>query len=226
MSFSYRDRTIDSPLVKNVWHTVAEKDGTYLAAIDGCWDIIITKYQGKQIITANGQGTHAVNIPYKAGTEALGISFTAGATLQGLSGQDLLKQPRSLTPNTNSTIWLGQEPFEVPTFENIEQFIAQLLEKGILQENKVVGSLLQGSPLAMSLRSTQRHFLKTTGLTPYFFHQIQRAQQAVMLLQKGLPIAQVGLEVGYTDQAHMTKALKQLIGLTPTQIIKQSKNRA
>jgi AraC-like DNA-binding protein len=65
--------------------------------------------------------------------------------------------------------------------------------------------------------------MNTTGLSPYFFHQIQRAQHATQLLQQGTPIAQVAIEAGYTDQAHMTKAVKALMGLTPAQITSRNK---
>jgi AraC-like DNA-binding protein len=75
-------------------------------------------------------------------------------------------------------------------------------------------------PKAFSIRSMQRHFIETTGITLNYFHQIQRAREATRLLQTGSTPVEAALAVGYYDQAHMTKSLKKIIGKTPTEIIK------
>jgi AraC-like DNA-binding protein len=41
------------------------------------------------------------------------------------------------------------------------------------------------------------------------------------LLQQGVSILDTVYEVGYADQAHMTRSLKRLIGQTPTQIARE-----
>jgi AraC-like DNA-binding protein len=40
------------------------------------------------------------------------------------------------------------------------------------------------------------------------------------LLQAGLPINEVATEVGFDDQAHLTRHFKQIVGLTPGWYIK------
>jgi AraC-like DNA-binding protein len=47
------------------------------------------------------------------------------------------------------------------------------------------------------------------------FRQIERARQAVDLLRNGSSILDVVDTAGYFDQAHLTRSLKHLIGLTP-----------
>jgi methylphosphotriester-DNA--protein-cysteine methyltransferase len=60
--------------------------------------------------------------------------------------------------------------------------------------------------------------LYTTGLTHKSIQQIERAQQAVSLLERGVSILDAVHEVGYADQPHLTRALRRFIGQTPAQI--------
>ncbi len=75
--------------------------------------------------------------------------------------------------------------------------------------------MVSGRPRAISSRSTQRHFVQSTGMTPKELEQVFRAQRAVELLAQGCPLVQVALELGYADQAHMTRSLKRIMGRTP-----------
>jgi AraC-like DNA-binding protein len=81
-----------------------------------------------------------------------------------------------------------------------------------------VASVLEGAPKAMSERTMQRHFLKTTGLTYKSFTLIERAQKAAELLRLGRPALDVAFALGYADQAHMINSLKAIMGQTPGQI--------
>ena len=70
----------------------------------------------------------------------------------------------------------------------------------------------------MSLRSTQRHFRHSTGMSWNTLRQIERARRAVSLLRGGVCISDTVHESGYFDQAHLTRSLKGLVGLTPASI--------
>jgi len=110
---------------------------------------------------------------------------------------------------------LGGIPWSLPTYENIEMFLAELAEQGLLSSDPVVRAALEGKVADMSDRSVQRHFKKATGLPPRRVMQILRARKAVELLQQGIPIPDVASELGYADQAHMTRMLKRYTGYTP-----------
>ena len=43
-----------------------------------------------------------------------------------------------------------------------------------------------------------------------------------MILTRSVPIAEVALSVGYSDQAHFTRAFKVLTGLTPQEFRRQN----
>jgi len=60
-----------------------------------------------------------------------------------------------------------------------------------------------------------RLFQKHLGLTPYAYLTQVRIAKSRALLQRGVPVAQVALDVGFADQAHFTKRFKQLTGTTP-----------
>jgi methylphosphotriester-DNA--protein-cysteine methyltransferase len=48
--------------------------------------------------------------------------------------------------------------------------------------------------------------------------QIERARHAATLLKDGVSILDAVHEAGYFDQAHLTRSLKHLIGQTPVEI--------
>jgi AraC-like DNA-binding protein len=63
--------------------------------------------------------------------------------------------------------------------------------------------------------------LQTTGMSQTQVFQVQRAWQAEALLRQGIPILDVVDRVGYSDQPHLTRSLKQLVGYTPSQVFSQ-----
>ena len=78
-------------------------------------------------------------------------------------------------------------------------------------------TVLQGDVPTTSARSVQRHFSQVTGLTETRIRTIVRARTAAEMLQRGVPILDVTHELGYADQAHLTRDLKRLTGYTPGQ---------
>ena len=98
--------------------------------------------------------------------------------------------------------------------------MTRLVRKGIIARDPVVDAVVRGEPGALSRRSTQRHFLRTTGLSYCRVRQIERARHATNLLKQGVCILDIVHEAGYFDQAHLTRSLKHLIGQTPAEIIR------
>ena len=98
-----------------------------------------------------------------------------------------------------------------------------VVRDGLLVRAPVVDAVLHGEPTERSLRTAQRHFVRTTGLTHGAVRRIERARYATTLLQQGVAILDTVHEAGYFDQPHLTRSLKQYIGQTPAQIIGRSK---
>jgi AraC-like DNA-binding protein len=112
----------------------------------------------------------------------------------------------------------GGAAWEIPSFENAEVMVSRLARSGVIAYDRAVGAALLGDPQALTRRSVQRHFLHVAGMTQSRFRQIERARHAVHLLRSGSSILDVVHEVGYFDQAHLTRSLKHLIGQTPLKL--------
>lgn len=217
MKGQFLTRSSDSPLVEAVTHWIIGTDESSIAAPDGCWDLVVLKQDGQTNILLTGQTTTAVPLHFAPGDEILTISFKASVFLAFVPSLTLLDQAFLLT-KIGSSFRLASDVFEIPTFENADSFARSLMHKGHLCQNEVVKALLTAEPPAYSLRSIQRQFLQTTGMTYKYFRQIQRARQAAALLQTGNSAIDVAYETGYADQSHMSRSLKRILGQTPTVI--------
>ena len=69
-----------------------------------------------------------------------------------------------------------------------------------------------------------RLFNKTIGMPPHAYLNQIRLRQAKRLLARGVAIADVAYQTGFTDQSHMTKRFKRVYGITPGQYLLSSTN--
>lgn len=60
-----------------------------------------------------------------------------------------------------------------------------------------------------------RTFTKVKGISPHKYLETIRIEKSKKLLEKGVPIVDIALYIGFTDQSHFTNLFKALIGLTP-----------
>lgn len=63
-----------------------------------------------------------------------------------------------------------------------------------------------------------RVFARHTGLTPHAWLMQHRTRKARQLLEQGVAIADAAAQTGFTDQSHLTKSFKRLLGYTPGQL--------
>jgi AraC family transcriptional regulator len=80
------------------------------------------------------------------------------------------------------------------------------------------------SGIARSVNMSPYHFTRlfktSTGQSPYRYVIEARARKAKELLASGkLSIAEVAYDVGFADQSHLTRHLKQLLGVTPKMLL-------
>jgi AraC-like DNA-binding protein len=66
-----------------------------------------------------------------------------------------------------------------------------------------------------------RIFKRATGLTPVAYRNQRRIDAARRLLRRGLPIAEIALEVGFADQSHLTRQFQRLMGTSPARYRQQ-----
>ena len=223
MEFVFDTRPADSPFVEMVWRTHSERAGTFTSVAVSNWEMVITTFGGKTMITARGPETKASQADFPADAEFFGIIFKLGTFMPHLPLKTLLdRQDATLPEASSNSFWLCGSAWELPSFENSDVFVERLIRQGILVRDPVVEAAMQGHTPDMSIRSLQYRFLQATGLTHKTIQQIERARSAVSLLERGMAISDAASEPGYFDQAHLSNSLKRFIGRTPAQIAQKS----
>ena len=216
MSFTYKEKRSSSPYVDLVWQTEDQTDGVYVASADACWDIIsIQNKEGKSKILLSGPGFKTTLVPYSAGNKNFGIQFKPGVIFRDIPVAEMINVTRPLPMPTEDTFVLQGFTWTLPTYERIDGFLAQLAENGLLGIDPVIRDVLENKTVKISVRSVQRHFAMTIGMSPRRVRQIISARKAVRLLLQGSPLAEVAYELGYADLPHMIRMLKRFTGFTP-----------
>ena len=62
-----------------------------------------------------------------------------------------------------------------------------------------------------------RMFQRQVGLPPHSYLTHVRVEHAKTMLGADIPLAEVALAVGFTDQSHLTRRFKRIVGVTPGQ---------
>jgi len=216
--FTFEDRSSDSPFVERIWQAQSERSGPFLSIAMGHWEMVVTKGFGGTMLTLRGPESKVTRLPCPAGGEWVGIRFRIGTVMPHLPASGLVDESINLPDAGTRSFWLHGSAWQFPNFENAESFVAKLVRKGLLMCDRVVDDAQQKQLDNVSVRSAQRHFVRTTGLTHNTIRQIERARYATVLLQNGTSTAHVVSDAGYYDQPHLCRALKRFIGQTPAQI--------
>jgi AraC-like DNA-binding protein len=220
MSFVFDIRGSDSPFVDWVWRTESHFADSFISTAENHSEIVITRYKGQTSVTLRGPETVATTAEFPAGAVYFGIVFKHGTFLPHFPAVNLLDRHDEYLPVAmGNAFWLKGATWEIPNFDNADTFIERLARQEIIVADPIVRDVLENRPLDMSVRTAQRRFLRATGLTVGTFAQIERAQQAVKLLGRGLSIADAVYYAGYADQPHLTRSLKRFFGQTPGQIL-------
>ena len=182
------------------------------------FEIAVTRHRGQVFLTLRGPETRATPAACPEG-EWLGIRFKLGTFMPRLTPGTLRDRRDVTLPHAAArAFWLNGSAWEYPDFENADTFVARLAREGIIARDFAVGAMLERQPAKLPIRSVQRHFVRSTGITHRTVRQIERARYATVLLKQGVPILDTVHQAGYFDQPHLTRSLKTLIGSTPAEI--------
>lgn len=185
--------------------------------------MVVTSSNGNMFLTVRGPESKATRLHLSSvGAEWFGIRFKLGTVMPHLPASDLVDGDVNLPDASSKSFWLNGSAWQFPTYENADTFVDWLMRGGLLIRDPIVEKALQGQRQDVSMRTTRRHFLRTTGLTQSEIHQIERARCATILLQQGVSIVDTVYEAGYFDQPHLTRSLKHFIGQTPAEIVGKS----
>jgi AraC-like DNA-binding protein len=220
----FEDRASDHPFVEKVWRCRSDRADTFLSVAANNFEMVLTRLRGKTFLTLRGPETMATTMACPAEGEWIAIRFRVGTFMpRFLPGT--LRDHRDITlpPATGHSFWLNGSALAYPDFDNADTFVKRLAKSGILARDPLVEDTLQRRPGELSLRSVQRHFLQSTGVTYATFRQIERARCATNLLREGVSILDVVSRLAYFDQAHLTRSVGRFIGETPGKIIQGQK---
>jgi AraC-like DNA-binding protein len=216
--------------VRCVWWS-AFSGGTPILP-DGCLDLIVTR--GPDRVFVAGPDTRAV-LTTPGETPTFGIRFRPGRAhrVLGLPASELLDQRVSL-----EELW-GAEGARITERlladpQQLSAVVAERLASPRYEADSLVDEavrrLLAGGPrvrtvvgdLPMSERQFRRSFTTSVGYGPATFLRVARLQRArnLSMAKPAMALAELALEAGYTDQAHLSRDLKDLTGSTPKQLLK------
>ena len=180
---------------------------------------MIWEEDGKHFVAIRGPETQATSAPVPEDSASFGVIFRLGVYMPDLPVIQLVDDQIQLPDATRQKIWLNGSAWELPTYQNVDVFIDRLVRENILVREPLIESALFNHTMGdVSLRTIQRRFLHTTGISHNTILQIERARHATMLLKNGSSILNTVDALGYSDQPHLTRSLKRYIGQTPAQI--------
>ena len=222
MSITYEERSSGSPYVETIMHGRTLSDDSPVRPAECHWHMVFVRKDGEARVVFVGPWTTAGFTYYAAGAEILWVKFKLGTFMPHLPTSNFLDAETILPEAASRSFWLKGSAWQFPDHENAETFVEKLVRNDVLVRDPLVEAVLRGQPQGLSARTVRHRFLRATGLTQSRIRQVQRAQRAAALLRQGKPIFDAVYEVGYFDQPHMTRSLKQWVGHTPAQVVRLS----
>ena len=217
MDLVFDERPANSSFVEVIWHTHSVRAGTFTSVAASNWEMVITTFNDRSMITARGPETKASEADFPADAEFFGITFKLGSFMPHLPLKTLLdRQDATLPEASSNSFWLHGSAWELPTFENADVFVERLIRQGILVRDPVVEAAIQGHTPDMSIRSLQYRFLQATGLIRKTIQQIEHARSAVSLLEQGTLI------LDFWDHSRSAQALWRSSMITSIRTRKQA----
>lgn len=241
---SYREYPVGPPLRPHslcVWtQTVGPGDlpCTLRVLPDGCTDIIWID-DAPPLVAGPATRFHDVLLP--PGSRILGVRFHPGAAeaMLGVPAPELRDRSVQL-----ADLWGAAADHLTDRMQSLPSSAARLrLAAAFLRDRDVpVGAaqpairaavtLMAGDLTAtassvacavgLSERQLHRYFTRAVGYGPKRFQRIVRFQRLLAHARRApvsVPLAELALELGYADQSHMTRDVRELSGTVPTGLL-------
>jgi AraC-like DNA-binding protein len=214
-----------------VWRRTTDADEAELRVVpDGCMDLI----WGDGGLLVAGPDTRPHVTPADPGTTYIGLRFSPGTgpAVIGVPADALRDQrvplddvwPRMQVQNLAEEIAGAANP--VPALESLAATRLRTdspdpAAPAIVAELSAGSSVAEAAQtLGFSERQLHRRCRAAFGYGPKTLGRILRFGEALELSQSGTPFGIVAGLAGYTDQAHMSREVKALTGLTLGQLVR------
>jgi hypothetical protein len=218
------NRVVSGPagLLDRIWAAGCDSatDFSSMASINA--GIGFVRVGGRVAVHLRGPATKASTLSCPPDTEYFGVDFRVGAYLPGFLPARLANLQDAVLPILpNGRVLLDRVAWEMPTPQNVDVFAERLQRAGLLVFDPLVEDLRHDVAIgSVPARTAQSRFLRAVGLSRRKAAVIERTRYAARLLRAGSNIADVVFETGFYDQPHLTRAVRQLIGHTPAELVR------
>lgn len=214
-----------SALIRTVWRALVETPGSYPVSGSEYWSLSFVRRPGDVLAAVlDGPKLKAHVVDGIVGEEYWGVELAAHVTIPGVSKRAILGETVDL-PVVDGTVELAGRRWPFPYWDDLEQWVDELVAGGGLLVHEDVRRALVGERRGASQRTWQRRFRRSVGLTSQQIDQLRRVENGYLLLQSGSSPAEAAYEAGFADQAHFTRALRMIRGQTPAAVLAAARGR-
>jgi AraC-like DNA-binding protein len=209
-------------LVRCVWVRSGES-GEALVLPDGCVDVVVRA--GRAVVA--GPDTGPVSVRLDHAEVVSGVRFLPGAAAAALGvPADALLDSRVALED----LWgregreagerAGEDPFALLALLRRRLARAEPDPRVLAAARRLASGPATPVPalaaeVGLGERHLRRRFAAGVGYGPKTFARVVRFRLALELVRAGEPAAAAAYAAGYADQAHMTREMSALAGLTP-----------
>lgn len=213
----WRERTSELEAIASIWTCNASEVTSRAVLADPCISIILIQSPSSAEVIIRGPETKPrdeILLPDYAWTA---IRLQPGIQVKNFPAEQFLDDFMTLPTGNDGQFQFEGAWLRFSSFNTAERLIEQMQSRGLIS-GEVVAS--KANPRqGLSSKSYSRLVKRTTGLSPYKLQQLRRIHEALSLLKQGIPAASVASELGFVDQAHLSRAAKQFLGHTPKEIL-------
>ena len=210
-SDGYLERPGRHAAVAAVWSHTAAASGTSWIAADGCFDLIVKT-------SARGDVSSLVYTPTASvqRTSTLAAERVIGVRLRPGYGA-VLRTRADLVARAVEHVCRGED-LETLVISALEEHARppHVVRDLVLAARETKGAIRLG---ARSSRTSEREIQRACrvwlGMSAKSFLRIERVWAAREAIGAGTPLAQAAAELGYADQAHLSREVKALLGVSP-----------
>jgi AraC-like DNA-binding protein len=220
-----------SPYVDRLWYSATDVGAPPLRVLpDGCMDVIVDLDAGGA--RAIGTMTRAVVVLPHGPSRSVAVRFRPGAAVHFLR-----VDAGELTDENVELAALGARWFPaLPDTDDLAS-AARHLERSLLGHLRAVRApdpvlahavarlssavpptiAALGRETGWSRQHLSRRFRADVGVSPKQLARVARLQRAMVALQRSprAPLAAAAVELGFFDQPHLARELRDLAGITP-----------
>ncbi len=224
---SYIERPVSSPLVACTWEQLTTTGQEQRIVPDACVDVI---WAGDRLSIA-GPDTRARVVTLAPGSRLVGARLRPGtaAAILGLPASELCDVSpdaadvlgREVAAALLEALAAGSDPHELLLAMQLRGVGAPdpLVRAAVValgRPRAQVGAV--ATELGVSARQLQRRVSDAVGYGPKILARVLRFRRLQALAPA--PLAELALDAGYADQAHMTAEVTRLAGTSPVRFLK------